>query len=274
MDFIPGYIKRMHGEEPVTYRHPALEPIFKETYGYPVYQEQLMFAVMQLAGYTAPEADDLRKAVAKKIKEKLQKHRQKFVQGAVKNNISKETAGAIFDDWEEFARYGFNKAHAADYGIIAVQTAYLKAHYTVEYMTALLSVNLSDAAKVALYVADCRRMGIGVEPPDINCSGWDFTIEDHPEKGTSTIRFGLGAVKNVGHAPVEAILKGRGDRNFEDLNDFAHRVDLRAVGKRSLECLIKVGAMDSFGERQSLLEALDQIISVSASILRPCKAGK
>ncbi|MGW8251049.1 MAG: DNA polymerase III subunit alpha, partial [Anaerolineales bacterium] len=126
MDFIPGYIRRMHGEEEVSYRHPALESIFEETYGYPVYQEQLMFAVMDLAGYTAPEADDLRKAVAKKIKEKLLKHRHKFIQGAMKNGIAEPTAEAIFDDWEEFARYGFNKAHAAEYGVIAVQTAYLK----------------------------------------------------------------------------------------------------------------------------------------------------
>jgi len=274
MDFIPGYIRRMHGEEPVTYRHPSLEPIFKETYGYPVYQEQLMFAVMQLAGYTPPEADDLRKAVAKKIKEKLLKHRQKFINGAAKNSIPAETAGAIFDEWEEFARYGFNKAHAADYGIIAVQTAYLKAHYAVEYMTAVLSVNLSDTAKVALYVADCRRMGIQVEPPDINCSGWDFTIEDQTDGRTSTIRFGLGAVKNVGHGPVEAILKGRGDQPFQDLNDFAHRVDLRQAGKRSLESLIKVGALDNFGSRTALLEGIDRIISVSAAHFRAAELGQ
>jgi len=274
MDFIPGYIRRMHGEEPVTYRHPALEPIFKETYGYPVYQEQLMFAVMQLAGYSAPEADDLRKAVAKKQKDKLLKHRQKFIEGAVKNGIPAETAGAIFDDWEEFARYGFNKAHAADYGIIAVQTAYLKAHYPVEYMTALLSVNQNDTAKVAYYVADCRRMGIEVLPPDVNISGWDFTIEDDLQRGKSAIRFGLGAVKNVGHGPVEAILKGRGDRPFADLNDFAHRVDLRQVGKRALESLIKVGALDRFGPRLALLEGVDRIISVSAAHFRAVDSGQ
>lgn len=273
MDFIPGYIRRMHGEEPVTYRHPLLEPIFKETYGYPVYQEQLMFAVMQLAGYTAPEADDLRKAVSKKIKEKLLKHREKFIKGAVKNNILEDTAGAIFDDWEEFARYGFNKAHAADYGVIAVQTAYLKAHYPVEYMTAVLSVNLNDTAKVALYTADCRRMGIRVEPPDVNVSGWDFTIEDH-EDGGATIRFGLGAVKNVGHGPVDAIIKSRGDRPFSDLNDFAHRVDLRQVGKRALESLIKVGALDRFGSRPALLEGLDRIIAVSSSHFRAIDMGQ
>lgn len=274
MDFIPGYIRRMHGEEAVTYRHPALEPIFKETYGYPVYQEQLMFAVMQLAGYTAPEADDLRKAVAKKQKDKLLKHRQKFIEGAVKNGIPAETAGAIFDDWEEFARYGFNKAHAADYGIIAVQTAYLKAHYPVEYMTALLSVTQNDTAKIAFYVADCRRMGIDVLPPDVNVSGWDFTIEDDPQSGKSAIRFGLGAVKNVGHGPVEAILQGRGDRPFADLNDFAHRVDLRQVGKRALESLIKVGALDRFGSRPALLEGIDRIISVSAAHFRAADTGQ
>ncbi len=273
MDFIPGYIRRMHGEEPVTYLHPALEPIFKETYGYPVYQEQLMFAAMELAGYTAPEADDLRKAVAKKIKEKLQKHRQKFVDGAVKNGIPADTAEAIFADWEEFARYGFNKAHAADYGMIAVQTAYLKTHYPVEYMTALLSVTQNDTDKVALYVADCRRMGIRVEPPDINCSEWDFTIEDHQD-GSSTIRFGLGAVKNVGHGPVDAILKGRAGRDFADLNDFAHRVDLRLVGRRALESLIRVGALDCFGSRIALLEGIDRIISTSATHFRAVESGQ
>ena len=274
MDFIPGYIRRMHGEEQVTFRHPAMEPIFKETYGYPVYQEQLMFAVMRLAGYTAPEADDLRKAVSKKQKEKLQKHRQKFVQGAVKNGIPEATADAIFADWEEFARYGFNKAHAADYGIIAVQTAYLKAHYPVEYMTAVLSVNQSDTAKVALYVADCRRMGVSVEPPDICCSGWDFTIEDHPDSGKATIRFGLGAVKNVGHGPVDAILQGRGEEPFSDLNDFAHRVDLRLVGRRALESLIKVGALDGYGSRPALLEGIDRIISMSAAHFRAAEMGQ
>ncbi len=274
MDFIPGYIRRMHGEETVTFQHPALEPIFKETYGYPVYQEQLMSAVMQLAGYSAPEADDLRKAVAKKIKAKLLKHRAKFIQGAVNNEIPEQTAGEIFDDWEEFARYGFNKAHAADYGIIAVQTAYLKTHYPVEYMTAVLSVNLSDSAKVALYVADCRRMGIEVGPPDINCSDWDFTIEDYEEGKSATIRFGLGAVKNVGHGPVDAILSGRAGESFTDLDDLAHRVDMRQVGKRALESLVRVGALDSLGARTSMLEGIDRIISVSAAHFRAAEMGQ
>ena len=278
MDFIPGYIRRMHGEEPVEYKHPALEPIFKETYGYPVYQEQLMFAVMELAGYTAPEADELRKAISKKLKDKLMEHRKRFVAGAVKKDIPEKTAGQIFDDWEEFARYGFNKAHAADYGTIAVQTAYLKAHFPVEYMTALLSVSQNDTTKVALYVADCRRMGINVEPPDVNASEWDFTIEDHvsedSERKYSTIRFGLGAVKNVGHGPVESILQGREDRPFNDLNDFAQRVDLRQVSKRALECLIKVGALDRFGSRNALLEAIDRTLSMSAAHFRAVEMGQ
>lgn len=274
MDFIPSYIRRMHGEEPVEYRHPALEPIFRETYGYPVYQEQLMFAVMQLAGYTAAEADDLRKAISKKLKDKLLRHREKFIAGATRNGIPEETAGAIFDDWEEFARYGFNKAHAADYGVIAVQTAYLKAHYPVEYMTALLSVSASETEKVALYVADARRMGIAVEPPDINISGWDFTIEDDPASGKSKIRFGLGAVKNVGHGPVDAILKGRGKQPFVDLNDFARRVDLRQVGRRALESLIRVGAFDRFAARGALLEAIENLMATSAAHFRAVENGQ
>lgn len=280
MDFIPGYIRRMHGEEPVEYRHPLLEPIFRETYGYPVYQEQLMFAVMQLAGYTAPEADDLRKAISKKMAEKLAKHRQKFIDGAVKNAIPEDTAAAIFDDWEEFARYGFNKSHAVDYGVIAVQTAYLKCHYPVEYMTAVLSVRKNDNAKVALYVADARRMGVPVEPPDVNASEWDFAIEDCSDQATTpghpeaVIRFGLGAVKNVSQNAVEAILKARNPGPFRDLNDFARRVDLRAVGKRSLECLVKVGALDRFGSRTALLQSLDRLVAVSAAHFRALESGQ
>jgi DNA polymerase-3 subunit alpha len=273
MEFIPSYIARMHGQEQVTYRHQALEPILKETYGITVYQEQIMYTAMNLAGYTASEADNLRKGVAKKKADVLLKHRQKFVSGASEKGIPAEIANQIFDDWEAFARYGFPKGHAADYGVLAVQTAYLKTHYPVEYMTAVLSVNQNDTDKVALYVADCRRMGIDVEPPDVNASGWDFTIEDRPD-GTSAIRFGLGAIKNVGHGPVDVILEARVGGPFEDINDFAHRADLRQVGKRALECLIRVGALDQFGPRQALLQALDQIVSVSASHFRAADMGQ
>jgi DNA polymerase-3 subunit alpha len=273
LEFIPKYIRRMHGEEPVTFAHPALKPIFEETYGIPIYQEQIMSAAMELAGYNASEADDLRRAISKKMKDKILKHREKFIKGAAARGIPETAGGAIFADWEEFARYGFNKAHAADYGLIAVQTGFLKAHYTVEYMTALLSASKNETDKVAFYAADSRSMGVDVLAPDINTSGWDFTIEDRTDK-TSAIRFGLGAVKNVGQSPVELILKVRSEGPFENLNDFSRRVDLRQVGRRALECMIKVGAMDRFGPRSALLDSLDRIIAISASHFRAAESGQ
>ncbi|HRK91602.1 MAG TPA: DNA polymerase III subunit alpha, partial [Anaerolineales bacterium] len=189
MAFIPDYIARMHGEAEVEYRHPAMEPIFKDTFGIPVYQEQLMRAAVELAGYTPSESDELRKAISKKKKEDIEKHRNKFVKGAVEKGMAHETAEAIYADWEEFARYGFNKSHAADYGVIAVQTAYLKSHYPAEYMTALMSASAGQTEKVAFYVADARSMGVPVLQPDINASEWDFSIED--VEGKPNIRFGL-----------------------------------------------------------------------------------
>jgi DNA polymerase III subunit alpha len=276
MAFIPDYIARMHGEAEVEYRHPALEPIFRDTYGIPVYQEQLMRAAVELASYTPSESDELRKAISKKNKEEIEKHRNKFVTGAVKNGMAKEIAEAIYSDWEEFARYGFNKSHAADYGVIAVETAYLKTHYTAEYMAALLSANAGKTEQVALYVAEARSMGVPVLAPEINSSSWDFAIEDaQGADAKPNIRFGLGAIKNVGQAAVELIIRER-DQNgtFKNLNEFARRVDLRAVGKRALECLIKVGAMDSFGNRSALLASLDRIVSISSNHFRAAEAGQ
>jgi len=273
MAFIPDYIARMHGEAEVEYRHPALEPIFQDTYGIPVYQEQLMRAAVELAGYTPSESDELRKAISKKKKEDIEKHRKKFVHGAVKQGMAKDIAEAIYSDWEEFARYGFNKSHAADYGVIAVQTAYLKSHYPAEYMAALLSANASITEKVAWYVSEARSMGVRVLAPEINASGWDFEIEDIDNK--PNIRFGLGAIKNVGQGAVELIIEERElNGTFKDLNDFARRVDLRAVGKRALECLIKVGAMDAFGNRAALLASLDRVISISSNHFRAAQAGQ
>jgi DNA polymerase-3 subunit alpha len=274
IDFIPAYIRRMHGEEPVEYRHPALQPILKETYGVTIYQEQIMRAVMNLAGYTAAESDSFRKVVAKKKGEEMIKQRAKFVAGAVTNGIPQETAHQIFDDWETFARYGFNKSHAADYAVICAQTAFLKARYPVEYMTALLTAEKGDTEKVAMYAADTRRMGIEVKPPDVNYSGLDFTIQDQPS-GKAAIRFGLGAVKNVGEGPVAAIIQARDKGGpFKSLDDFCQRVDLRQVGKRALECLIKVGALDSLGRRSQLLAGLDSIIAVSGSAHKADEIGQ
>ena len=615
LEFIPHYIKRMHGEEEVEYRHPSLEPIFKETYGIPVYQEQIMRAAVELAGYSMSESDELRKAISKKQKDKLEKHKQKFIKGAAARGVMPEaTAEAIFADWEEFARYGFNKclpgsvevidartgrlariedlywqtarleetvtcdtvrrrlqtgrvahvmangvkmvyrlvtasgrsieatanhpfytargwlrldqlrpgsaiaaprlipvegqqkwpdhevitlgrclaagqftnaraqtagplyagrmdsenlpgscdaeipagvfelnnrqvgllmgqmwqdgghwdtptrgllytatservarqmqhlllrlgilsrirparspypqfqtgwqvlvagsdnlirfaqkiggpmptastprkfalapssrptaacddpelkkqgkvslflrlrrknklsplfiekidsdlywdrvvsieavgekqtydleiptthnfiandilvhnSHAADYGVISVQTAYLKTHYTVEYMTALLSAEKNDTARVALYVADCRGMGIDVLPPDVNTPSWDFTIEDRAGRSPA-IRFGLGAIKNVGQGPVDLIIEGRREGRFADMNQLIRRVDLRAMGKRSLECLVKVGALDSFGPRPAILQVIDQMIALSSSHFKAASSGQ
>ncbi len=272
MEFIPSYIKRMHGQEGIEYLHPKLEPILGETYGITVYQEQIMYTAMNLAGYSASEADFLRKGVAKKKADVLLKSRTRFVSGAVENGVSEDIANEIFDNWEAFARYGFPKGHAADYGVIAVQTAYLKAHYPVEYMAALLSVELNNTDKVAAYVADCRRMGIEVLPPDINTSHWDFSIEG--DEDDVSIRFGLGAVKNVGHGPVDTLLEARDEGPFADLNEFVRRADLRKVGKRALECLIKVGALDSFGARPALFDCLDRIVSISSSYFAAADSGQ
>jgi len=274
LQFIPDYIKRMHGEEPVQYRHSALEPIFNETFGIAIYQEQIMFAAMEIAGYKASEADALRSAISKKKVKEIPFHREKFVKGAVSRGImDEEIAEQIFKDWEEFANYGFNKSHAADYGVIAVKTAFLKKHYPIEYMTALLSATKNETEKVAQYVQDCRDLGLEVLPPDVNSSEWDFSIEDLAD-GTSVIRFGLGAVKNVGQGPVQLIMESRAKGEIRTINDFVQMVDLRAVGRRALESLARVGALDRFGKRRAILDALDRLIAVSSSHFRAAECGQ
>ena len=279
MEYIDTYVNRMHGREPITYRHPKLESILAETYGIIVFQEQIIQILTTLAGYSAADADLVRRAVGKKKKEALLKHRQTFVQGAVEHGgLPGETAEAIFDDIEYFARYGFNKAHAADYAFLTCQTAYLKARYPVEYMVALLSVERHNTDKVGAFVAECRRMEIEVLPPDVNHSELDFSIEESLGKDGQTvaaIRFGLGAVKNVGEGPVETILSARREGDpFTSLDDFCQRVDLRQVNRRVLECLIKVGALDAFGSRAALLEAIDQMLALSQQVHQARDVGQ
>jgi len=273
MAHINDYIDRMHGKAEVEYLHPAMAPIFDSTFGIPVYQEQLMRAAIELAGYTPSESDDFRSAISKKKQHEIEKHRRKFVAGAVNQGMKRETAESIFANWEEFARYGFNKSHAADYGVIAVQTAYLKANYPAEYMTALLSASAGDTEKVALYAADARSLGVPVLAPEINASGWDFEIEEID--GKPAIRFGLGAIKNLGRTATEQLLEERQKSgSFRDLNDFARRVDLRAVGKRGLECLVKVGALDTFGGRFALLACIERVVALSANHFRAIESGQ
>jgi DNA polymerase III alpha subunit len=240
-----------------------------------VYQEQIMRTVMDIAGYTPPDADGFRKSVAKKKKDELLKNRTSFVEGAMKHGkLPHETAEAIFGDFEAFARYGFPKGHAADYAVLTCQTAYLKANYPVEYMAALLSVERHNTEKVGLLIAECRRMGIEVLPPDINSSGLDFTIEEQAD-GTTAIRFGLGAVKNVGEGPVHTILSARqAGGPFNDLGDFCRRVDMRNVNRRALESLIKVGALRPFGVRSQLLPIVDRIVGLSATVHRAKDVGQ
>ena len=283
MEYIPSYIRRLHGDEKITYRHASLEPILDETYGIIVYQEQIIQIARDLAGYDAGEADLVRKAVAKKIKEKLLEHRKRFVTGAVEHGVPRSAAEGIFEDIETFARYGFNKAHAADYAVIVCQTAYLKALYPVEYMAALLSVERDDTEKIAMVAADCHRMGIALLQPDLNHSEADFTIEaldqEAAEEGGVShqrgIRFGMAAIKNVGAGHVETIIAAREEEDpFADLEDLARRVDLRAVGKRALESLIKAGALDRFGGRATLMAALDRIMSLSTTHHRAAEVGQ
>ncbi|RLC66695.1 MAG: DNA polymerase III subunit alpha, partial [Chloroflexi bacterium] len=264
LENIPTYIRRMHGEEEVRYHHPILANILDDTYGIIVYQEQIMQIAIEMAGYEPGEADMIRKAVAKKKRKLMHMHQKMFLQGATQKGISEEVAAAVWGDIEFFARYGFNRAHATDYAVITAQTAYLKAHYPLEFMTALMTTERHNTEKIGFLIAECRRMGIEVLPPAINQSGMDFTIEDR-ESGAPAIRFGLGAVKNVGEGPIEVILAAReAGGPFRDLDDFCRRVDLRQVNRRALESLIKVGALRTFGTRAQLLSIVDNLIAASA----------
>lgn len=262
MDYIPKYIDRMHGKDQITFAHPSLEHILDETFGVVVYQEQILRIAMDLCGYTASEADLLRKAVGKKKKEELLAQREKFVSGAMEHRgVAEDVANKLFDDLEFFARYGFNKAHAADYAVLTCQTAFLKAHYPLEFTCALLQNEIGTLDKIAILVAEARRMGIAILGPDVRYSDVGFVI-DEEQKG---IRFGLSAIKNVGAGVAQVIVDARRQgAAFTSLDDFCRRVDLRQVNRRGLEFLIKAGALSGFGHREQLLKVIDRMLSVSA----------
>ncbi|RMG74639.1 MAG: DNA polymerase III subunit alpha [Chloroflexi bacterium] len=275
MEFIPQYNRRLHGEEDVIYHHEKLIPILKETYAIIVYQEQIMQIASALFGYELGEADLMRRAVSKKKAEELQKHKAIFMERGPKNGIPADVAEKIFDEIEFFANYGFNKSHASDYAVITVQTAFLKCHYPEEYMTALLTIHHQDSAKVAQFLEECRRLHIPILPPDVNYSELDFHIDHDPVTNQRSIRFGLAAIKNAGETALQPIINTRkAGGEFKDLADFCRRIDLRLVGKRTLESLIKVGAMQRFGSRAQLLKALDRIISYSTTYFKDKAIGQ
>ncbi len=266
---IDDFIERKWGRRVVSYELPELEALLKETLGVIVYQEQVMQIANVLAGYSLGEADLLRRAMGKKNPEEMAKQRNRFVEGAIKRKHPKDKVVRIFDLMEQFAGYGFNKSHSAAYALLAYHTAYLKTHYPVEFMAALLSSEISKPENVVKYIKECREMGIAVEPPDVQISGADFT------PSASGIRFGLTAIKNVGRNAIDSIIAAREQNGvFPTFWEFCEKVDLRLMNKRVLESLIKAGALDSFGRRSQLMAIADRAMERALQAQRDLLAGQ
>src|SRR6266536_127859 len=289
MELIPEYVKAKKGITPIKYLHPLLADICAETYGVMIYQEQVMAAASKLAGYSLAQADLLRRAMGKKDKEKMAKERANFIEGCANTNkIAEKKANAIFDLLEKFAGYGFNKSHSAAFGVISYQTAYLKAHYPVEFMAGLLSNEINNTEKISVFVGECKRMGISILPPDINKSGLKFMPEmweglQRPDsRGTKAaptlppIRYGLAAIKHVGETAMEAVIRDREQRgDFISLEDFCTRLDSRLANRKMLESLIKAGAFDFLGrDRAELYSCIDGAVSASVAAQRDRLAGQ
>ena len=270
MEFIPEFIARKHGLKEITYLHPKLKLILKNTYGICVYQEQLMEIAKELAGFTLAEADILRKAVGKKIKKLLDEQKDKMIQGMIKNKIPSDVAQKIWQWAEPFASYGFNRAHAACYALIGYQTAYLKANFPTEFMSALMTSDENDIERIAFLVGECQEMDIKVLPPNINESLANFTVV-----GPKTVRFGLAAIKNVGSNIVAAIVQERKNNGpYKSIADFIERVQSKDLNKKSLESLAKSGAMDVLGERNQLLLNMDSLLSFAKEIQKTKANGQ
>ncbi len=271
---IPTFIRAKHGIEPIRFPHPALTEILQETYGVIVYQDQVLLIVQAFAGYSLGEADIVRKAMGKKIPEVMKKEMQRFLAGAKKKGFSKELAEQVWSLIEPFAGYAFNKAHSVSYAMIAYQTAYLKANYPVEFMSALLIKHMGQADKIALAVSECHRLGIRVLPPDVSRSGETFTIEQNGDT-SEAIRFGLAAIKNVGASAIRPIIVAREEGGpFKSIEDFCRRADLRNLNKRALESMIKAGALDSLGNRGAILAGVDRILSLAQTEQRLKEKGQ
>ncbi len=260
MQFIPDYIERKHGNQTITYIHPKLEPILKDTFGICIYQEQLMKIAQEVCGFTLGEADVLRKAVGKKIKELLDAQKSKFINGAVDNGATKKVAQELWTWILPFAAYGFNKSHSAAYATIAYQTAYLKAHYPVEFMASVLTSERNDVERISFLIDECKKMNVEVLAPNINESLKNFAVVE----GKNQIRFGFLAIKNVGANIAEAIVEERKVAGkFESIGDFIHRVKSKDLNKKSMEALIKSGAFDEFAERNQLLGNLEKMLEIA-----------
>lgn len=259
MDLIPDFIHRMHGGE-FEYLHPLLEGVLEPTYGIMVYQEQVMQAAQYCAGYTLGGADLLRRAMGKKKPEEMVKQRQIFIEGAAKKDIDAATANHIFDYMEKFAGYGFNKSHAAAYALVAYQTAWLKAHYPAEFLSAVLTSEMQNTDNVVFLIDDCRHNGLEVLPPSVNMSLYHFHASDE-----RTIVYGLGAIKGVGEQAMQSVIDSRQKEGpYRDLFDFCHRIDLKKINKRTLEALIRAGALDCLGiERSSLMAQLPEAVQAA-----------
>ena len=271
MQFIDSFIRRKHGEEEITYLHPGMQSSLENTYGILVYQEQFMQIAKEWCGFTGGQADTLRKAVGKKNIDLMQKVKPEFVEGAVKvGGATKEIAETFWDQLEEFANYCFNKSHAACYGLIAYWTAYLKAHYPDAFMAALMTSDQDDTDRLAIEMTECRHMGLDVLSPDVNESFVEFAVV--PDK--QQIRFGLAAVKGVGVAAVEEILRAREEGEFKDIDDFVTRVSTAKVNKKSWEALVKSGAFDSFGDRSDLLFNLEDILAYGSKLQKERLSGQ
>lgn len=261
MDLIPSYIARKQGKEKISYLHPILEPILRETYGVMVYQEQLLRIAQSVAGFTIGEADILRKAVGKKIKSLLDEQAEKFISGVEKTMNDRKLGEDIWKLVEPFARYGFNKAHSVCYALIGYETAYLKAHYPLEFMTALLNNDSSDVERISVLISDCKRQGMEVLPPDVNASFTDFSPEG------KNIRFGLLAIKNIGEGISQAIVEERMKSGpFKNFEEFVSRVSHKDLNKKSIENLAKSGALDSLGvHRRKILMNIEDIVKTVSS---------
>lgn len=266
MDWIPDFVAGKHGRKKIKYLHPKLEPILRNTYGVAVYQEQVMQIARDLAGFTLGEADVLRKAMGKKIPELIKEQRIKFIEMAIKHNIQQRIAEKVFDFIEPFAGYGFNRSHAACYALIGYQTAYLKAHFPAEFMAALLTSDQDNIDRIAIEVFECREMGMEVLAPDINESFEEFAVIKGAD-GVERIRFGLNAVKNVGHNVAhEIVAERKKNGKYKNIADLISRVQTKDLNKKSLEALFKVGALDALGERNQFLAGIETILVFSKNL--------